>query len=89
MEAVSNISVVLLNDKLAEFEDQVDMHFEELEDRQDRIEENQQVLREKIQELSKEQQLLRKGQQELTKNVLELKDLLTKALKHLTAEEEE
>ncbi len=95
LEAISNISVVMLNDKLAEFEDQVGMHFDEIEKRQDRIEENQQVLREKLQELSKEQQairkeqqLLRKGQQELAENVLELKTLLINALKQLTEKKE-
>ncbi len=73
LEAVSNISVVMLNDKLAEFEDLVTMHFENLENKLERIEENQRLLQKnqqlfqkKLHEFDlKEQQVIRQEQQKI------------------------
>ncbi len=102
LEAVSNISVVMLNDKLAEFEDQVGMNFEQMEakvekrfeqmeakveKRFEQITKRQERFEQKLQELNQEQQLLRKGQQEITQGLLEIKTLLTNVLTHTTEEE--
>ena len=87
LEAVSNISVVMLNDKFAEFEDQVAIHFEKLENEQEHIKKNQRLLQKnqqtfqkklheldlKQQEIRQEQQVIRQEQQVIRQEQQEIR----------------